>query len=71
MKKEVKEKSGDPGWVEFCQRMNINPNLVMLKVTLFVMYGGKNYNFFFSILNVLLFLTALRMSEGQLTLRFG
>lgn len=47
MKKEVKEKSGDPGWVEFCQRMNINPNLVMLKVTLFVMYGGKNYDFFF------------------------
>lgn len=28
---------------EFCQRHGINPNLIMLKITLFVMYGGE-YN---------------------------
>ena len=26
---------------EFCIRRGINPNLIMLKITLFVMYGGK------------------------------
>lgn len=26
---------------EFCRRHGINPNLVMLKITLFVMYGGE------------------------------
>ncbi|EDX15329.1 GD11997 [Drosophila simulans] len=26
---------------EFCQRRGINPNLIMLKITLFVMYGGE------------------------------
>lgn len=26
---------------KFCQKHGINPNLIMLKVTLFVMYGGK------------------------------
>lgn len=25
----------------FCARKGINPNLIMLKITLFVMYGGK------------------------------
>uniref|UniRef100_A0A1A9UH73 Uncharacterized protein n=1 Tax=Glossina austeni TaxID=7395 RepID=A0A1A9UH73_GLOAU len=25
---------------EYCQRRGINPNLIMLKITLFVMYGG-------------------------------
>lgn len=29
---------------EFCRRNGINPNLIMLKITLFVMYGGK-YNY--------------------------
>jgi len=24
-----------------CEKLNINPNLLMLKVTLFVLYGGK------------------------------
>lgn len=28
-------------WGKFCQRHGINPNLIMLKVTLFVMYGGE------------------------------
>lgn len=28
-------------YAEFCQRHGINPNLIMLKITLFVMYGGK------------------------------
>lgn len=28
-------------WGKFCQRHGINPNLIMLKITLFVMYGGK------------------------------
>lgn len=27
---------------KFCDRKGINPNLIMLKITLFVMYGGKN-----------------------------
>lgn len=26
---------------KFCRRHKINPNLVMLKITLFVMYGGE------------------------------
>lgn len=26
---------------KFCRRHGINPNLVMLKITLFVMYGGE------------------------------
>lgn len=26
---------------KFCQKKGINPNLIMLKITLFVMYGGK------------------------------
>lgn len=26
---------------KFCQRHGINPNLIMLKVSLFLMYGGK------------------------------
>lgn len=25
---------------KFCERHGINPNLIMLKITLFVMYGG-------------------------------
>lgn len=28
----------------FCKKCNINYNLIMLKVTLFLMYGGKYYN---------------------------
>lgn len=28
-------------FADFCQRHGINPNLIMLKITLFVMYGGK------------------------------
>lgn len=28
-------------WGKFCLRHGINPNLIMLKVTLFVMYGGE------------------------------
>lgn len=26
---------------KFCQRRGINSNLIMLKISLFVMYGGK------------------------------
>ena len=26
---------------KFCQEKGINPNLIMLKITLFVMYGGE------------------------------
>lgn len=26
---------------KFCKKHGINPNLIMLKITLFVMYGGK------------------------------
>lgn len=28
-------------WIKFCQKRGINPNLFMLKVTLFVMHGGE------------------------------
>lgn len=28
-------------WSEFCLKYGINSNLVMLKVTLFVMHGGR------------------------------
>lgn len=27
----------------YCEKLNINPNLFMLKATLFMMYGGKCY----------------------------
>lgn len=27
---------------QFCQRRGINSNLIMLKITLFVMYGGND-----------------------------
>lgn len=29
----------------YCEKLKINPNLFMLKVTLFMMYGGKNFSF--------------------------
>lgn len=32
---------------KFCQRYGINSNLIMLKITLFVMYGGRMYSFKF------------------------
>lgn len=35
------EKSEKSGWARFCLRNGINPNLVMLKITLFVMHGGR------------------------------
>jgi hypothetical protein len=28
-------------WARFCQKHGVNSNLVMLKVTLFVMHGGN------------------------------
>lgn len=28
-------------FTKFCARHGINPNLIMLKITLFVMYGGR------------------------------
>lgn len=30
-------------WGKFCNKRGINSNLLMLKVTLFVMHGGKEY----------------------------
>lgn len=32
---------------KFCQRHGINSNLIMLKITLFVMYGGKFHGIVF------------------------
>lgn len=29
----------------YCEKLKINPNLFMLKVTLFMMYGGKKLSF--------------------------
>jgi hypothetical protein len=31
-------------WLRFCKKHNINANLFMLKVTLFVMHGGECIN---------------------------
>jgi hypothetical protein len=36
-------------WVKFCNKRGINSNLIMLKVTLFVMYGGENRAFVLSV----------------------
>lgn len=33
---------------KFCERHGINSNLIMLKITLFVMYGGKHFIFIYS-----------------------
>lgn len=41
VKDEVKEEDEKSVWGRFCHRHGVNPNLVMLKVTLFVMHGGK------------------------------
>lgn len=38
------DKSSKSAWYRFCLRRGINPNLVMLKMTLFVMHGGKLEN---------------------------
>lgn len=38
---------------EFCRRNGINPNLIMLKITLFVMYGGEYYYYVFCCLGIL------------------
>lgn len=40
------EKPMDSKFLKFCERHNINSNLVMLKITLFVMYGGKKTKVF-------------------------
>lgn len=32
----------DGRFQKFCKKCNINYNLIMLKVTLFLMYGGKS-----------------------------
>lgn len=42
-KEDVNVNEGKSFWSRFCQKHGINSNLVMLKVTLFVMHGG---NFF-------------------------
>lgn len=36
-----KEVDNDGYMQGFCKKYNINYNLIMLKVTLFLMYGGK------------------------------
>lgn len=38
MADDIDEKSS---WSKFCHKRGINPNLLMLKMTLFVMHGGK------------------------------
>lgn len=37
----TENKSEKSAWYRFCLRRGINPNLLMLKMTLFVMHGGK------------------------------
>lgn len=39
-KAEDSEKSA---WSKFCQKRGVNSNLILLKVTLFVMHGGKRF----------------------------
>lgn len=36
------DKPEETPFTKFCDRHGINANLIMLKITLFVMYGGKN-----------------------------
>lgn len=45
----LKDDSNEPKtkYEKFCKRFGINPNLVMLKMTLFFMYGGKYDKFKF------------------------
>lgn len=33
-------------WAKFCRKHGVNPNLIMLKITLFVLHGGKNFVLF-------------------------
>lgn len=40
-KDETEEEKSPTMFEKICYKMNINPNLVMLKVTLFMMYGGE------------------------------
>lgn len=35
------DKPEETAFTKFCDRRGINANLIMLKITLFVMYGGK------------------------------
>ena len=37
----TEDKDGKSAWAKFCIKRGINPNLLMLKVTLFVMHGGE------------------------------
>lgn len=36
------QNNADTRYEKFCKKWNINSNLVMLKLTLFVLYGGMN-----------------------------
>lgn len=38
----VKKETEDGPIQRFCKKCNINYNLIMLKITLFLMYGGKS-----------------------------
>lgn len=40
---EKDEKAELSKFGKFCQRHGINSNLIMLKITLFVMYGGRKF----------------------------
>lgn len=42
-KEDVKEDINEEksAWARFCHRHGVNSNLVMLKITLFVMHGGN------------------------------
>lgn len=37
----TQSEDGKSAWSKFCQKRSINSNLIMLKVTLFVMHGGE------------------------------
>lgn len=41
VKDDAKDGEEKDFWSRFCHKHGINKNLVMLKVTLFVMHGGK------------------------------
>jgi hypothetical protein len=38
---DTSDKTDDTKLNKFCLKHGINPNLIMLKITLFVMYGGE------------------------------
>lgn len=64
---DMMEKPETTKFGEFCQRHGINSNLIMLKITLFVMYGGKSF-IYFSTGTLTVISVHFQIKSGQKTL---